>query len=1554
MVKGEVEGKGDMMEGISFRAFGVWILSLLIGLSLVFTLDAESGWPQYMATPERSNLAEGSMQPPFQIHWVYQPPGVPCPAWEEPGREVSRLDFDYAHQPVIFQGKVFFCSTRDDSVRALDLATGQLIWRVTTGAPMRFAPAVEEGKVYAVSDDGCLYCLDADNGKTLWTFRAAPRNEWLLGNGRMISRWPMRSGLVLKDGVIYTAAGMWPTEGIYLYALNASSGEILWRNDSSGTQYVELPHPGACGFSGVAPQGYMALADDILLVPTGRGCPAAFQKDTGRFLYCWPHRNWNHARRGGCWLTTEGGVYFNSTREARGTSPAYVGEADPFPKDGIVAYDILSNQPLFELQGKDRLVVAGQCLYAVGFGEVAGYDWKRIREGTSAEEAKLWSSPIHRAYSLVLAGDLLLVGGKGILSALNASTGERVWYCIQDLPGSIHGLAVSQGRIIASTEQGVLVCFGEQGKSARYVTDVPNWRSKGAVDSVTWAEDVTARVGEGPGYAFVLGQEEPSRLAALALKSQFHVIQGVFSGRQAEEFRESLFHTGLLGHKIGIVNLENQEISDLPRYFADVMVLGKDALGVDGRLLYERIKPCGGKLIFGQDVSAQEIKNKIKTFPVLPSDVLAGKGRSLELIRGPLPGSGEWRRQWADSGKSGIGEESRLHMPLQLLWFGGPGPDRMMDRHYRTSAPLSVEGRVFITGEHHLIAFDAYNGKELWETPIRGIGRRGAMWSSANMVADDTTLYAAVGSACARVDQKSGRLLSGFAIPDLVDSDPGEWEYIEVVGKGLLGSCKGSDGRWRVFSLHKDFGVLQWVWIAEHRVPSASLAASDTDLFFMDVEAPDEQAKRRGDLRKPKRRLICLNLENGQTRWENTEVPSTPLDAVQVARGVVCIYANVAYDEKSGEELWKRSIRPARPPLILGDWILAEPFAYDIRDGSSQYAREDLTGETRPWRFLRSYGCGGIVGCQNMLFFRSGVSGFYDFEADGTTTFGGVRAGCSINMIPANGLVILPESSSGCTCSYNFQTSLALAPIQGEVDCPWFVTHGSSSHKMAETIRCNLGAAGDKRLEDGAFWMSVPRPILRGAVPAPLRWDEEPSWYEHQDGLDLEGLDMPWLYGSGLQTPQTVTIDLVSLRPVVARSEEGQGKVLIPFDQEFQRQAWFHSWYDDEALSMAFTVSRKNEEGPEWIGETRGSDARVWEDDSWEVWLSDAKGILAVHLGVSVSGARFDGLWDYSAYDPYRGLDRAWNGTWESHIHVAEKEWTLQIGVPWNMLDEVGLDRDMLKLSVLGTGPGDLGSPDYLSVHADGFHVVWNGYIQAPEDGDTTFILETDEMALMKVDGETWIKHEGRGKVGRSSGVLFMEAGKRRRVEISYAEEKGPATIRLLWEKPGMAPHVVPSDSFFTPEGIPGGLLASYRNRWYEDPVLTRVDPTIDFHWAEVDPRKQPKASLPSHWGERSRRCETWLPLVLGEREVEERYRVRLHITTREKTLPSGCPVSLSVGDTKRDLVLVSDKAFQPRVELFEGICPGQDAMIHVALSVPDGHQNSGSILLCGIELERQ
>ena len=217
-----------------------------------------------------------------------------------------------------------------DSVTALDTGSRAEKWEFFADGPVRFAPAAWAGKVYVVSDDGHLYCLNADKGELVWKFRGQPldRNgRELLGNERLISRWPARSGPALSDGRVYFAAGVFPFEGAYVYALDAETGKVVWANKDSGfikdsaLDHVSLEEwwkksiPRAELFGnlrdgGLSPQGYLAVVGEKVVVPSGKALPGVFDRRTGElkpYATAWGGRT-NLPK--GCWYVSAAGKHF--------------------------------------------------------------------------------------------------------------------------------------------------------------------------------------------------------------------------------------------------------------------------------------------------------------------------------------------------------------------------------------------------------------------------------------------------------------------------------------------------------------------------------------------------------------------------------------------------------------------------------------------------------------------------------------------------------------------------------------------------------------------------------------------------------------------------------------------------------------------------------------------------------------------------------------------------------------------------------------------------------------------------------------------------------------------------------------------------------------------------------------------------------------------------------------------------------------------------------------------------------------------------------------------
>jgi hypothetical protein len=72
--------------------------------------------------------------------------------------------------------------------------------------------------------------------------------------------------------------------------------------------------------------------------------------------------------------------------------------------------------------------------------------------------------------------------------------------------------------------------------------------------------------------------------------------------------------------------------------------------------------------------------------------------------------------------------------------------------------------------------------------------------------------------------------------------------------------------------------------------------------------------------------------------------------------------------------------------------------------------------------------CGNMAASNHSMFFRNYFHGIWDMETDERIQLQGIRSGCWLGIIPAQGLMLAPESSSGCSCTHSIQTSAAWAP----------------------------------------------------------------------------------------------------------------------------------------------------------------------------------------------------------------------------------------------------------------------------------------------------------------------------------------------------------------------------------------------------------------------------------------------------------------------------------------------------------------------------------------------
>ena len=1256
---------------------------VILLLSLLASACYAADWPQYRHDLSRSGVTEEQLPTPLHLQWTYVPAHRPKPAWPEPGRELNRVAFDYAYATAAAGGLVYFGSSADHKVYALDLATGRERWSFFTGGPVRFAPAVRDGRVFVASDDGYLYCLAASDGTMLWRFQGGPGQRKLIGNEQMISRWPLRSGVAVDGGVVYFSAGMWPSEGIYLYALSAETGEIVWKTVDTGAEYKKQPHPPAEAFLGVAPQGYVLGDRERLVVPTGRNMPAAYDRRTGEQLYYRSApRDWG-TRWGGSWCLLANGYLATWNCHIGPDIDVLKGEYEPDPADGMWFFDAGTCKELRELRGKLCAVVKQGVLYASGSGKLSAYDYDAWIKTVAPEPTPPpeWETPLKRTYTLIIAGDTLFAGGRGTVTAVALNGGKVLWEGQVD--GQARCLAVADGRLLVSTTTGRVYCFGSQSAGTPLTVsrepDASHFlRDARSAPAAALARRVLSETGKTAGYCLVLGADDGFLLHALAAQSDLSIHCVEPDPARLRSVRLALDAAGLHGGRV-VLHSGSPGKLEFPSYFADLVIAVHGSVGKLKRWpaaeVYRVLRPCGGRAYFAARAglfggTGRSIKRWLRRGAV-PVEDIAVSDAAVHVTRGELPGADDWTHQYAGAGKAGASADTRARVPLEVLWFGKPGPAPMVTRHWRGPAPLYANGRMFVAGQRELICVDAYNGREIWRRKLRtkdGAPLNLARWpvdrAGNSVVVDRTSVYVAARKYCLRVDAATGKTLATYRIPEYPMSVPAEqvaataWRYLSVLGNTVLGSMgEGNVGRC-VFAIDKATGATRWVYPAVGSVGINALALDKTRVYLLDAASPEdlEKAKRRGQNVTSALALFALDAATGAPVWRVGENLGDGID-VRVAHDVVLVTGRTRVTGVSaltGTVLYSLDVGVPKAPVIVGDTIYIQPYAYELRTGKHRLTKHPFSGEDVPWTFTRSYGCGQVSGSPHLLMFRTATLGFYDLAGDtGTHNFAGLRAGCSTDTIAAGGLLLSAPADAGCTCSYSFRTTIALAAVERRDE--WGLMYTRLPKTSVKRVALNLGAPGDRRDLDGTLWMAAPHPSVYNARPSYA----DPFQYEFSEGggphtsdpaaFTRQSEPRPWLYSTALRGLRKATFDLnifqsgyLSWPAETPPAVDGQltdacwdGYKTIPVEAEGATVTFRH---DEQNLYLCYerpTVKDAAGQPQPWRAAVAQPDADVWLDHSFETYFSPLNkswrepSRTCLHLGVSASGARYDALWTY-------------------------------------------------------------------------------------------------------------------------------------------------------------------------------------------------------------------------------------------------------------------------------------------------------------------------------------
>lgn len=752
----------------------------------IFTNCYAADWPTWRYDAQRTANAPDGIPTDLSLQWVREL-ASPSPAW--PPDQYS-IQFDLSYEPIVVGKLLYLPSNTNDSVTAYDTETGAERWRFYTDGPVRFAPTYSEGNLYLVSDDGCLYCLDAKTGEQKWWYRGGPSEDRVLGNKRLVSMWPARGAPVVHEGVVYFTASIWPFMGIFVHAVDAETGEKVWTNSGDGSTYITQPHSSPA-FAGVAPQGYLLIANNRLLVPGSRSTPAAFSLSSGKQMFY----EANHGKMTGGYAVAAGEGWF-------------------------INHDILYEGAWGEMieRGKyatDLPVIDGNNLYSVVDGKVTARtvalkeETTTDRRGREKMEAKGWGDPLWSAENLTGLSKIHLKAGSriygssadGTLAAIDLSDSQAAGNIVWNLKigGKPFSMIAGDEKLFVVTEEGSLYCFGEGSGETKTHSDEKSLLAR-AVPTSDSAAEIIERTGVSEGYCLSFGLGDGSLLEGLIKNSGLHIVGIDSDANRVEELRKYWTATRDYGARMAVIHANPMEIP-LPPYLASLIVAPDlESAGfsdTDGfvKKVFHSLRPYGG-------VACLRIpKDQIESFKKTVDDaglehaVVDTDGDWTLLKReGALPGSDDWTHQYADSANSVVSQDSLVKAPLGILWWGGTSNQGILPRHGHGPSEQVIDGRLFIEGPDMIRAVDVYTGRLLWETILPGVGKHydntghqpGANALGSNYVSTHDGIYVNYGAEVVRLDPASGEILNRFETPEDADGKKHELGAINVHDDVLL------------------------------------------------------------------------------------------------------------------------------------------------------------------------------------------------------------------------------------------------------------------------------------------------------------------------------------------------------------------------------------------------------------------------------------------------------------------------------------------------------------------------------------------------------------------------------------------------------------------------------------------------------------------------------------------------------------------------------------------------------------------------------------------------
>ena len=417
------------------------------------TGSGTEGWSSFMGNAARSNANPAAPVPAGKVHLEWQTRiAKPMTGGNIEGSWQDSLA-GLTTAPVASGGHVFAADLHRRKMVMLGASDGKVIWERYLGGRVTTPPTIYGDLCLFGAGDGYVYALDKTDGSLAWKLRMASEDRRMVSYAQLESPWCAFSSVLVDDkGVAYASAGRSTAaeSGIVIRAFQALTGEVLW------SQVIAYP----AGPKSDHTNDVMYLAGEQLHLmktvmdrKTGEVIPDAWEDYEARL------KEWNVARQ-------------KAVEENKPAPPR------PKAPEGLAMH----NQGIEGLASPNWTKLGDRRRRSTTFEELSGqvmaWDDTHIANQNQmvsrlGEEKPVLAKagPGEQVTAVAMGKNAVVFGGglfpedgttKGFVRIVDRSTGKEIGSRQFPAPLTFQGLAIADGKIYATFEDGELVCLGSE------------------------------------------------------------------------------------------------------------------------------------------------------------------------------------------------------------------------------------------------------------------------------------------------------------------------------------------------------------------------------------------------------------------------------------------------------------------------------------------------------------------------------------------------------------------------------------------------------------------------------------------------------------------------------------------------------------------------------------------------------------------------------------------------------------------------------------------------------------------------------------------------------------------------------------------------------------------------------------------------------------------------------------------------------------------------------------------------------------------------------------